>query len=53
MRGKIMKDWMAIHTFLSEDAKAQHLSAKGLKRDNNKLTIKFEGGNYDFDIKHK
>lgn len=29
MRGKIMKDWMAIHTFLSEDAKAQHLSAKG------------------------
>ena len=24
-----MKDWMAIHTFLSEDAKAQHLSAKG------------------------
>ena len=24
-----MKDWMAIHTFLSEEAKAQHLSAKG------------------------
>ena len=23
-----MKDWMAIHTFLSEDAKAQNLSAK-------------------------
>jgi hypothetical protein len=29
------------------------LSTKGLKRDNNKLPIKFEGGNYDFDIKHK
>ena len=27
-----MKDWMAIHTFLSEDAKAQHLSAKGKVR---------------------
>ena len=26
---------------------------QGLKRDDNKLTIKFEGGNYDFDIKHK
>ena len=27
-----MKDWMAIHTFLSEDAKAQYLSAKGKVR---------------------
>jgi len=27
-----MKDWMAIHTFLSEEAKAQHLSAKGKVR---------------------
>ena len=24
-----MKDWMAIHTLLSADAKAQNLSAKG------------------------
>jgi len=31
----------------------QHSQKKGLKSDNNKLTIKFEGGNYDFDIKHK
>jgi hypothetical protein len=34
-------------------AKHATLSKKGLKSDNNKLTIKFEGGNYDFDIKHK
>ena len=29
-----MMDWMAIHTFLSEDAKAQHLSAKGKVKRN-------------------
>ena len=31
-----MKDWMAIHMFLSQDAKAQHLSAIGKVRTEEK-----------------